>query len=41
MESIASVILTPSITVYHSEGPLSFDRIAESQQAFPFQIVQS
>lgn len=34
MESIESVILTPSITIYHSKGPLSFYRNAESQRAF-------
>lgn len=34
MESIESVILTPSITSYPSKGPLSFDRNAESQRAF-------
>lgn len=34
MESIESVILTPSITIYHSEGLLIFDRNAESQRAF-------
>jgi hypothetical protein len=34
MESIESVILTLSITVYHSEGPPIFNRNADSQRAF-------
>lgn len=34
MESIESVILTPSITNYHSEGPPIFNRNTESQRAF-------
>ena len=34
MESIESVIFTPSITKYHNKGPLSFDRIAGSQRTF-------
>jgi len=34
MESIESVILTPSITIYHSEGPPTINRNAKSQRAF-------
>lgn len=34
MESIESVIMTLSITIYHSKGLLTFNRTAESQRTF-------